>query len=68
MNNKIKTTRKKFLKWSGLAFVGGLLLTGKRSSVSETSDQGTVNRGHARSLAATSRIRPARHSVVRDSV
>ena len=67
MNDTIKTTRKNFLKWSGLAFFGGLLFADKRSLSQKTSESvGTVNA--PQSLAAASRIRPARNIAVRERV
>ena len=67
MNDLVKTTRKNFLKWSGLSFVGGWLLAGKRFSDPEKPESGD-RACHSHPLAAASRIRPARNSVVRKSV
>lgn len=67
MNDKIKTTRKNFLKWSGFAFVGGLLLAGKKSLVPEKPGADDKMK-HSQVLAKASRIRPARNIVGRESV
>lgn len=67
MNDITKTTRKNFLKWSGLAFVGGLLFAGKRSLAPKNSESGG-NVNASQSLATMSRIRSAQNTVVRESV
>lgn len=67
MNSERKTTRKNFLKWSGLAVVGGVFLMGKQVSGSkvaltenEAKDSG--------SLSKSPQVRPAQGVVVRERV
>jgi len=66
MNNKVKTSRKNFLKWSGLAFFCGMLFAGKRFSSSKVPEQSDET-DHFQS-PAVSRIRPARNTIIRESV
>ncbi len=66
MDNKVKTTRKNFLKWSGLAAISGFLLNGKR--LSHEISEGDNKSGRAQSIGAHPRIRSAQNTVVRKSV
>lgn len=67
MNSERKTTRKNFLKWSGLAVFGGAFLVGKQTSDSKTAL--TENKAETPgSLAKAPQVRPARGMVVRERV
>ncbi len=67
MNGERITTRKNFLKWSGLAVFGGAFLVGKQVSCSEESL--TENEAKASgSLAKVPQVRPAQGVVVRERV
>ena len=61
MNSKKQVTRKKFLGWSGLAFIGALIVPGKLSS--KRDKIALVDSTGNSKLQAMSRIRPARGAV-----
>ena len=67
MNGERKTTRKNFLKWSGMALVGGGFLLGKQlsgSKIARTENEAKTSR----SLVNAPRVRPAQGVVVRERV
>lgn len=67
MYDTTKTTRKNFLVWSGLAFVGGLLFSHNRFSDLNASEPSEAKNA-SKLLAKMPQVRPARNSVVRESV
>ncbi|MGK0309845.1 MAG: hypothetical protein ACJAT5_000484 [Lentimonas sp.] len=67
MNSRSKTTRKNFLKWSGLAAAGGAFLAGNYV-FGRKMDPLETKVASSESPTAMSRIRPAREAVVRKSV
>ena len=66
MNSEKQVTRKKFLRWSGLAFIGALVVPGKL--VSKRDKNAPFDSTGNGNLQAMSRIRPARGAVERGAV
>ena len=67
MNSERKTTRKNFLKWSGLAVVGGVFLMGKQISGSKVALTENESKDSV-SLSKSPQVRPAQGLVVRKRV